>query len=348
MKRAPAAVLLAAVAIAAAGCASSHPATNGAGQAAGVRTVITHAKALREVSSLLRAKPNWIRLVRVNGGQLAWLGFSPRGNPVRECPQPPCQKPPAPVAAYVDARGDRFTGWSDLQLQKEHPSPANVIQALRQHQTVALAVIGARVPFPVGDPATVHPTVTRAEAAQALGAGLGGKLQRLQLVWADEKTTDVDLEWVAFSPRARIVPISGPGVLPGKKSPPLRTYVGPAIAWMNATGPPYAGRETLVRHRGGHSIRPLRSRSIPVSVVQKLWRQKLDVWLAPVDARPTIGRLRALATLDPEDARQIWLVFLRRQGTEGLAWLIARGHGSYAFVSAATGKVLVSSAAHGP
>ncbi|MDX6480727.1 MAG: hypothetical protein QOG85_1237 [Gaiellaceae bacterium] len=324
MKRAFAAVVLTAVAAATAGCAASRPATLGAVQLTGAKPVISRAKAVREVASLLHARPNWVRLVRVRDGELAWLGFSPR---------------PTSAAAYVDAHGDRFSSVSDIHVAGTHPSPLAVIHALRRvHKSVWLQVLGRRVPFPHGNPTIVHPTRTRAEELRRLAGGLGGKLQRLQLVWADEKTTDVGLEWVAHFAHAHLRPISVPAGFTGH----IRTYVGPAVEWESATGTPYGGMATTrpPRQRG---LLPRRSYGIPVSLVQKLWQHDLDVWLAPIDARPAIIRQGALAALNADDARSVRLVFLRRDGKqEGLAWLIGRGNGRYALVSATSGRVLVS------
>lgn len=324
MKRAFAAVLLAAVAVGAAGCASSRPVTLESVQLAGARPIIGRATAVREVSDLLHARPNWVRLVRVRDGELAWLGFSPR---------------PTPAAAYVDAHRHRFSSVSEIQAPGTHPSPLAVIHALqRLHKRIWLEVLGAHVPFPQYNPAVVHPDYTRAEMLKRLKGGLGGKLERLQLVWADEKTTDVVLEWVAYFAHAHIEPLGGP--LGRVSQPP--TYVGPAVEWTNAQGTPYGGYASITPPRH-HRIVPPRSDGIPVSVVQKLWRARLDVWLAPLDARPAIIRLGALRVLGADDARHVWLVFLRRNGREeGLAWLVARRDGSYGLVSATSGKVLVS------
>jgi hypothetical protein len=78
-----------------------------------------------------------------------------------------------------------------------------------------------------------HPTVTRAQAVKRLGGLLGAKPQHVRLVWADEKTTDVVLEWTAFAPHARIRVLGGPIGTKTKVAP----YVhGPANAWLAADG----------------------------------------------------------------------------------------------------------------
>src|SRR4051794_14892844 len=78
---------------------------------------VPRSRAAVELRQILGAKPAWIRLARVEGGKLAWLGFSPRANPRdRECLPAPCAHAhkPSPVAAYVDAGGQAFDGWADV------------------------------------------------------------------------------------------------------------------------------------------------------------------------------------------------------------------------------------------
>src|SRR5215467_7488144 len=120
---------------------------------------------------------------------------------------------------------------------------------------------------------------------------LGSKSVRVQLVWADERTTDVTLEWMGFSPHARIRVVGGP--VGGAVS---RYYRGPAEAWLGADGGPPEGVGS-VRPPRGHHILPLRSTGIPVSLVSALARNRAHVSLVPLRVRPTISRVRAIAKL---------------------------------------------------
>ena len=129
MKLAAVAVLLAATLLA--GCGG------------GVSGQIPRSRATAELRAILGAKPIWIRLARVEGGKLAWLGFSPQGNPPdRECLRQPCARTPSPVAAFVDARGHAFDGWADVRAASEPASPAAVVRAMSRHESIRLASSG--------------------------------------------------------------------------------------------------------------------------------------------------------------------------------------------------------------
>jgi len=126
---------------------------------------------------------------------------------------------------------------------------------------------------------------------------LGAKPKRVQLVWTDGRTTDFGY------------------------------YRGPAEAWLAADGGPPEGSGS-VRPPRGHHILPLRSTSIPVSLVSALARNRVAVSLVPLRVRPTIYRVEAIAKLRRwGDARKrlqgIWLVWFRRggNGRKQLAWM---------------------------
>jgi len=168
---------------------------------------------------------------------------------------------------------------------------------------------------------------------------LGSKSVRVQLVWADERTTDVTLEWMGFSPHARIRVVGGPvgGAVSGY-------YRGPAEAWLGADGGPPEGVGS-VRPPRGHHILPLRSTGIPVSLVSALARNRAHVSLVPLRVRPTISRVRAIAKLRQwGDAKKrlqgIWLVWFRRGGggRKQLAWMAVTLHAHVPILGCPEGK----------
>jgi hypothetical protein len=183
--------------------------------------------------------------------------------------------------------------------------------------------------------AAVHPQVTRAQASKRLGRMLGAKPTRVQLVFADERLTDVDLEWIGYAPRAHLRPIGVPVGYKGR----LRTYVGPAVAWISAVDRSPMGVESVSRrHRAHRYAVPGRSYSISAALVQKLWEKNLRIRLVQLHIHPTISRKRALGLLRSRrlQSRRIWLVTERRR----LAWLAAVQRGRYALLDARRGKIV--------
>jgi hypothetical protein len=174
----------------------------------------------------------------------------------------------------------------------------------------------------------VQPKVTRAEAVRKLAGLLGAKPERVQLVWADERTTDVVLEWTGYSPHARVRVDGGPG---GVKVP--RYFRGPADAWLNAnSGFPIGVGSVSHRKRAHHYAVPGRTYLIPVTLVEKLWKENLRVRLAPIRVRPAVSRKLALTRFRRRglQPREIWLVIAQRR----TKWLIASGHGRYSLLDA--------------
>jgi hypothetical protein len=165
---------------------------------------------------------------------------------------------------------------------------------------------------------------------------LGAKPQRVQLVWADERTTDVVLERTGFSPHARIRVDGGPA---GK--PVSGYYRGPAQAWLAADGGPPEGAGS-VRLRRGHHILPLRSFSMPVSLSSGLARNGALVDLVPLRVRPAIDRVKAISKLRSwgRDGRLqgIWLVRLQRGGPGRLAWMAVTLHARVPIYGCTLGK----------
>jgi hypothetical protein len=183
--------------------------------------------------------------------------------------------------------------------------------------------------------AAAHPKVTRAQAVKRLGRMLGAKPTRVQLVFADERLTDVDLEWIGYAPRAHLRPISVPVGYKGR--PPH--YVGPAVAWISAVDRSTIGVESVSRrHRAHRYAVPGRSYSISVALVQELWKENLRIRLVPLRIHPEISRKRALELLRSRRFRpqRIWLVVDRRR----LAWLAAVQRGRYALLDARRGKLV--------
>lgn len=197
-------------------------------------------------------------------------------------------------------------------------------------------VIGAGVLG--GSSAAVHSKVTRAQAVKRLQRMLGASPRRVQLVWADEGTRDVMLEWTGYSPQARIRVVGGP-----VGGPVSRDYRGPAEAWLAAAGGPPEGVSSVRPLRGRHVL-PLRSRSIPTSLVSALARNGALVSLVPLRVQPTIGRVRAIAKLRRwGDARKrlqgIWLVWFRRGGgRRQLAWMAVTLHARVPILGCTLGK----------
>jgi hypothetical protein len=175
-----------------------------------------------------------------------------------------------------------------------------------------------------GAAATPHHTVTRAEAILRLGRLLGAEPQQVWRAWADVGTRSVTLEWRAYAPHARIPVVGGPA---GVKVAPY--YRGPAVAWIGVSGdgPVGVGSE-LTKPR---PILPLRSTSIPASLVSTLARDGALVGLAPLRVRPTIDRIKAISTLRSwgRDGRLqgIWLVRFEHGADRGrLAWMAVTLH----------------------
>lgn len=177
-----------------------------------------------------------------------------------------------------------------------------------------------------GSTAAVQPKVPRSQAVERLGRALGAKPQGVQLVWADERTTDVVLEWTAYSRHARIRVLGGPA-----GATVSRYYRGPAEAWLGADGGLPVGVSS-VRPLRGHHVLPLRSTSIPASLVAALAKNGALVSLASLRVEPTIDRVRAISKLRSWGDRKgrlqgIWLVrFQHGAGRERLAWMAVALH----------------------
>jgi hypothetical protein len=122
-----------------------------------------------------------------------------------------------------------------------------------KRRAIAVVLVVGAVAI-AGSSAAVQPKVTRAQ---------------------DERTTDVALEWTGFSPHARIRVAGGP-----VGGPASGYYRGPAEGWLAADGGPPEGVGS-VRPPRGHHILPLRSTSIPVSLVSALARNGALLSLAP-------------------------------------------------------------------
>jgi hypothetical protein len=197
---------------------------------------------------------------------------------------------------------------------------------MKRTATALALVIG--VAIAAGSSAAIHPRVTRAQAVERLGHMLGAKPRHVQLVWADERTTRLDLEWTAYAPDARIRVVGGPA---GSTVPLKPYYRGPAEAWLAANGGAPMGVGS-VRPLRGHHILPLRATSIAVSLVSALARNGAPVSLVPLRARPTIDRVKAISKLRSWGDRKgrlqgIWLVRFRDgDGRERLAWMALTLH----------------------
>jgi hypothetical protein len=180
-----------------------------------------------------------------------------------------------------------------------------------------------------GSSAAAHPKVTRAQAVQRLEKMLGAKAQRVQLVWADEGTRDVALEWTGFAPQAQIRDGGH--------------YRGPAVAWLAADGGPPAGVGS-VRPPSGHHILPLRSTRLPVSLVRALARNAGRVSLVPLRVQPAVDRVKAISKLRSWGDRKgrlqgIWLVhFQHGDGRKQLAWLAVAFHVRVPILGCTRGK----------
>ncbi len=87
-----------------------------------------------------------------------------------------------------------------------------------------------------------------------------------------------------------------------------------------------------VRPLRGHHVLPLRSDTIPVSLVSALAKNGAPVSLVPLRVKPTIDRVKAISNLlswgDRKGRLQrIWLVYLRHgTGRERLAWMAVTLH----------------------
>jgi hypothetical protein len=187
-----------------------------------------------------------------------------------------------------------------------------------------------------GAAASPHHTVTRAEAVSRLGRLLGAKPQQVWRAWADVGTRSVKLEWRAYAPQARIRVMGGPA---GVKVAP--SYRGPAVAWLGVSGngPVGVGSDRTKRR----PVLPLRSTSIPLSLVSTLARDGAPVGLAPLRARPTIARVKAISKLRSWGRggrlRGIWLVrFEHGTGRERLAWMAVTLHARVPILGCTKGK----------
>jgi hypothetical protein len=163
---------------------------------------------------------------------------------------------------------------------------------------------------------------------------LGAQPRRVRLVWADERTTDVVLEWTAYSPDAKIRVEGGPF---GVTVSPY--YRGPAVAWLAATDrAPIGVSSVRHRHRTHQYAVPGRSYSIAVPLVRRLWNENLRARLVPLRVHPTVSRKRALELLRSRHLQPqlIWLVVVHRR----LAWLAAVQRGRYALLDARSGKLV--------
>ena len=177
-----------------------------------------------------------------------------------------------------------------------------------------------------GAAASPHHTVTRAEAVSRLGRLLGAQPQQIWRAWTDVGTSSVALEWRAYAPNARIRVEGGPA---GVNVAPY--FRGPAVAWIGVAGngPIGVGSDRTKRR----PILPLRSTSIPLSLVTALGRNGAWVSLAPLRVRPTIDRVRAISKLSSWGDRKgrlqgIWLVRFQHGGTARprLAWMAVTLH----------------------
>jgi hypothetical protein len=173
--------------------------------------------------------------------------------------------------------------------------------------------------------ASPHHSVTRAEARSRLGRLLGVKPQQMWRAWTAAGTSSVVLEWRVYAPHARIPLEGGPA---GVTVAPY--YRGPAVAWMGLAGDgPIGVGSYRMRPR---PIMPLRSISIPASLVTALASNEALVSLAPLRIKPTIDRVTAISKLKSWGDRKgrlqgIWLVrFQHGEGRERLAWMAVTLH----------------------
>ena len=159
---------------------------------------------------------------------------------------------------------------------------------------------------------------------------LGAKPEHVQLVWADERTTDVVLEWTAYARHARVRLLGGPI---GRNHP--RFSRGRGRASLSADGDGQAGVFVgSPKRRAHHYALPGRSYAIRVALVQKLWTENLRVRLAPLRVHPAVSRKRALALFRSKGLQpaRIWLVIAHGRR----AWLAAIGRGRYRLLDAST------------
>jgi hypothetical protein len=195
---------------------------------------------------------------------------------------------------------------------------------------VAAAICG-------GAAASPHHTITRAEARTRLGGLLGAKPQQMWRAWTDVGTSSVALEWRAYAPHARIRVEGGPA---GVTVAPY--YRGPAVAWMGVAGNGPIGVGSYRMRR--RPILPLRSTSIPASLVGALASNGALVMLAPLRVEPTIDRVKAIAKLRSWGDRKgrlqgIWLVWFERgNGRKRLAWMAVTLHARVPVYGCTQGK----------
>ena len=198
------------------------------------------------------------------------------------------------------------------------------------------AAVAAAAVICGGAAASPHHTVTRVEAVSRLGRLLEAKPQQMWRAWADVGTSSVALEWRAYAPHARIRVVGGPA---GVKV--ARSYRGPAVAWMGVSGdgPVGVGSDRTKRR----PVLPLRSTSIPLSLVSALARDGALVSLAPLRVHPTIDRVKAISKLRSwgRDGRLqgIWLVrFEHGAGRGRLAWMAVTLHARVPILGCTMGK----------
>ncbi len=188
-----------------------------------------------------------------------------------------------------------------------------------------------------GAAASPHHTVTRAEARARLGRLLGVKPQQMWRAWTAVGTSSVVLEWRAYAPHAKI-PVEGGPV--GTTVAPY--YRGPAVAWMGlARDGPIGVGSTRMRRR---PVLPLRSISIPASLVSALANHHAMVSLVPLRLQPRVDRVKAISKLRSWGDRKgrlqgIWLVrFQRGDGRERLAWMSVTLHARVPILGCPRGK----------
>ena len=193
-----------------------------------------------------------------------------------------------------------------------------------------------------GAAASPHHAVTRAEARARLGRLLGVKPQQMWRAWTAVGASSVVLEWRAYAPHAKIPVEGGPA---GVTVAPY--YRGPAVAWVGIAGDgPIGVGSTRMRHR---PVLPLRSTSIPASLVSALANDHVLVALSPLRVQPKIDRVKAISKLRSWGDRKgrlqgIWLVRFRRgDGRERLAWMSVTLHARVPILGCTHGKKCKSS-----
>lgn len=189
-----------------------------------------------------------------------------------------------------------------------------------------------------GAAASPHHAVTRAEARTRLGRLLGVKPQQMWRAWTAVGASSVVLEWRAYAPHARIPVEGGPS---GVTVSPY--YRGPAVAWVGIAGDgPIGVGSTRMRRR---PVLPLRSISIPASLVSALADNRALVSLVPLRVQPRVDRVKAISKLRSWGDRKgrlqgIWLARFQRDGgrRERLAWMAVTLHARVPILGCTHGK----------